>query len=291
MAGSVVFCPELRAREREDKKKECEKMIRRAGNRGSFYPGSCEEILKMIDHFNAILDKSLKEKDILKNGARAIIAPHAGYIYSGFTANIAHRILSAGRPKRIVVIGPSHHIYFEGISGSMLDEYESPCGNLPIDREYLEHLAGEFPLVYAPDAHLKEHSTETQIPFIRYYHKDVKVIELIYAKTDYIDLVPLIEKVLSDPESAVVISSDLSHFHTLEYAKKIDNICLAGVAEKSIATLESGCEACGIIGIKAIIAAAAKHGWQTELLDYRTSADASGDTERVVGYMSAAIRE
>jgi AmmeMemoRadiSam system protein B len=160
-----------------------------------------------------------------------------------------------------------------------------------IDRTYSEALAREFGLIHVPEAHQKEHSTETQIPFIRHYEPKAKVLELIYGKIDYTALVPIIEKILADPENAVVISSDLSHFYTLEQAKQLDSVCLAGVAEEDIALLDKGCEACGILGIKAMIAVAKKHGWKTRLLDYRTSADASGDTQRVVGYMSAIITE
>ena len=190
-----------------------------------------------------------------------------------------------------MVIGPSHHVYFEGVSVGLQNEYPTPCGNLPIDRPYAGELAERFGLIFVPEAHTKEHSTETQMPFVRHYEPETKVVELIYGKTGYADLVPILEAVLSDPGNAVVISSDLSHFYTLEQAKRLDNICLAGVAEEDIGLLDKGCEACGILGIKAIIAVAKKHGWKTQLLDYRTSADASGDTERVVGYMSAIVTE
>lgn len=264
-------------------------MIRLAGNMGAFYPASCAEIEKMIEHWNGILDEALTDKSVLNEKPRAIIAPHAGYIYSGFTANIAHRILANSRPKRVVVIGPSHHVYFEGVSASMQESYQTPCGNLPIDKAYIEELAKHYPLEFVPEAHHKEHSTETQMPFIQHYEPQAKVVELIYGKIDYRELVPLIDTILSDPENVVVISSDLSHFYTLEEAKQLDNICLAGVAEESVEILDKGCEACGMIGIKAIVEVAKKHGWKTQLLDYRTSADASGDTSRVVGYMSALI--
>jgi len=266
-------------------------MIRIAGNMGAFYPAQCSEIEKMIAHWNGILDEALTDKSVLDARPRAIIAPHAGYVYSGFTANIAHRVLGKAHPKRVVVIGPSHHVYFEGVSVALSDEYQSPCGPVAIDRTYSEALAREFGLIHVPEAHQKEHSTETQIPFIRHYEPKAKVVELIYGKIDYSALVPIIEKILADPDNAVVISSDLSHFYTLEQAKQLDSVCLAGVAEEDIALLDKGCEACGILGIKAMIAVAKKHGWKTRLLDYRTSADASGDTQRVVSYMSAIITE
>ncbi len=269
--------------------KEKKMSTRIAGNMGAFYPASCSEIDRMIAHWNGILDEALKDKSILQEKPRAIIAPHAGYIYSGFTANIAHRILGNSRPKRVVVIGPSHHVYFEGISVGLQEEYQSPCGTVPIDKAYADELARDFGLGFVPQAHEKEHSTETQVPFVHHYEPEAKVVELIYGKIEYTELVPIIEAILADPDNAVVISSDLSHFYTLEQAKQLDNICLAGVAEEDIGILDKGCEACGILGIKAIVAVAKKYGWKTQLLDYRTSADASGDTQRVVGYMSALI--
>jgi len=263
--------------------------IRVALNSGAFYPAKCQDIENFINHWNKILDEAIKDKSILNKSPRAIISPHAGYIYSGFTANIAHRILANSNAKRVVVIGPSHHIYFEGVSASIFDKYESPCGDLEIDKEYIALLSKRFKFKFIPEAHKKEHSTETQIPLIRHYKPDAKIVELIYGKIDYKELIPLIKEILSDLDSVVVISSDLSHFYTQEEAKRLDSICLSGVAKEDINILDKGCEACGIIGIKAIIAVAKELGLRSELLDYRTSADASGDRSRVVGYMSALI--
>lgn len=267
------------------------KMVRRAVNLGAFYPAGCSDISQMIEHWNSILDEAIRDKEVLQQRPRAIIAPHAGYVYSGFTANIVHRLLGNTKAKRVIVIGPSHHVYFEGISGSMMDEYQTPCGTLPIDKEYLEKLVQHHPVLFVPEAHNKEHSTETQMPFIEHYLPQAKVVELIYGKVDYRKLIPLIVQLLQDPDNVVVISSDLSHFYTLDQAKKLDSICLEGVAKESNEILERGCEACGIIGIEAMIEAAKKLGLKSELLDYRTSADASGDKNRVVGYMSAIFVE
>ena len=262
-------------------------MKRRAANANAFYPGSCSDIERMIERFNTVLESSVKHGEILRKRAKAIIAPHAGYIYSGFTANMAHRILGNAKPQRVVVIGPSHHLYFEGISASVMESYESPCGDLVIDREYIEKLAESFELLYAKEAHEREHSTETQIPFIRHYNPQAKVVELIYGRIDYERLVPIIEYILSDEKNAVVISTDLSHFHTLAQAERVDRVCLEGVARKDTKILENACEACGIIGMEAMVFVAQREDYGVEILDYRTSADASGDRERVVGYMSA----
>ena len=265
-------------------------MIRKAENRGGFYPSSCAEVEEMIEGFNGVLEDSPQEPKLLSQRPRAIIVPHAGYIYSGYTAHFAHKLLGNREPKRVVVIGPSHHVYFVGISGSMLERYETPCGYLSIDRAYLETLSQSHALLYVPEAHQKEHSTETQMPLIKHYIPDAKVVELIYgADTDYRSVVALIEEVMRDPDNAVVISSDLSHFYTRDEAKKLDDICLSAIMQKDSEMLDSGCEACGIIGIKAMIEVAKKEALSVKVLDYRTSAEVSGDTERVVGYLSAAF--
>jgi len=264
--------------------------MRVASNKGAFYPDSCTEVEEMIVAFNEILSEASQEPKMLSRRPRAIIAPHAGYLYSGFTANIAHRVLGNREPKRVIVIGPSHYVYFKGISGSMLERYETPCGYLSIDRAYLETLSVEHPILFVPEAHQKEHSTETQMPFVKHYLPNAKVIELIYgADTDYRIVASLIDKVLRDPGNVVVISSDLSHFYTQEEAQKLDKICLSGVVQKDIEILDHGCEACGIIGIKAMIEVARKQEMHVKLSDYRTSADTTGDRSRVVGYMSAAF--
>lgn len=263
--------------------------IRRAGNKGRFYPADPVQIDEMIDYWNHTIDENIKDKSIWSLKPKAIISPHAGYIFSGFTANIAHRLLANTGAKRIIVIGPSHHVYIKGVSISKFAKYDTPYGYLEIDTNYIQKLQEEFNFDFESQAHFLEHSTETQMPFIKKYNPDVKIVELIYGNIHYTKLYQIIKFILKDPINAVVISSDLSHFHNLETAEAIDQNCLTGVANKNLAILSSDCEACGITGIKAIIEAAIKFNLKTKLLDYRTSADASKDEARVVGYMSAAI--
>ena len=263
-------------------------MKRIASVAGAFYPARCAEVEGMIDQFNQILDRALKDTTALGIAPRAIIAPHAGYIYSGFTANIAHRVLANSQPKCVVVIGPSHRVYLSGMSGSFYDSYETPCGDLAIDRAYLDELASMFDVAFVPEAHA-EHSTETQMPFIKHYIPDTKVIEIVYGDQDPVYLSKMIEAILADPKNAVVISTDLSHYYPLQKAQQLDSICLKAVHDLDPALLHQGCEACGKIGVEAMILAAKALGLRSRVLDYRTSADASGDESAVVGYMSAAF--
>jgi len=262
-------------------------MTRVAKNSGRFYSSTCDEIRHQITHFNRLLENALNKKEFLNKEARVIIAPHAGYIYSGFSANIAHRLLGNSKAKRVIVIGPSHYVAFRGISGSFYERYASPCGDLSIDTLYLEKLAHKFEIGFVEEAHQKEHSTETQMPFIKHYSKDRAVIELIYGKTDK-QLKQLIEFLLQDSDNAVVISTDLSHFYDLDSANRLDKYCLDGVYYKDLELLAQ-CQACGKAGVEAIVAIAKEQNLNIQLLDYRTSYDTSHDKSSVVGYMSACI--
>ncbi|MFH0709655.1 MAG: AmmeMemoRadiSam system protein B [Pseudomonadota bacterium] len=264
--------------------------IRTMSVAGSFYPATSNEIIQMIDHFNTVLEshpEALEKFDSFYGSA--VIVPHAGWIYSGFTANIAYRVLSHNALKTIVVIGPSHRVGFEGVSISDMEVYQTPLGNLEIDHKLVKDLIQHLDISYFPQAH-HEHSTEVQMPFIKHYMNEVKVVELVYANSNPSQISPIIEYVLNLPDTAVVISTDLSHYYSLEKAKQLDSVCLEAIRTENVQELHHGCEACGMIGVEAMLSVAKKRGLEATLLDYRTSADASGDTARVVGYASALFR-
>ena len=262
--------------------------IRKSAVMGQFYPSSAKEITDMFAHYNSILDENIKDETLLKQKPRAIIVPHAGYVYSAFTANIAYRLLKNTHAKRVVVIGPSHRVYLDGTSISDFDKYETPFGDLEIDRALVNKLKEKFGLNFISDAH-HEHSTEVQMPFIKSYDTNASVVELVYGDENAQNIADIIEYVLKDPDTVVVISTDLSHYHDIEKAKELDHICLDAVTNLDTQELHQGCEACGKIGVEGMLIAAKKDGLKPILLDYRTSADASGNKSNVVGYMSAAF--
>lgn len=262
--------------------------LRIAGNSGSFYPAQCGVVKSYIKDFTKHID-SITNPKLLKNSPRAIISPHAGYVYSGFTANAAHRALSNAKPERVIVIGPSHHVYFEGVSTIFTNKFETPCGDILCDLEYMEKLQNRFNFTYSEIAHYREHSTETQFPFIKHYNPQAKIIELIYGKISWYEIAEIINFAFSGEDTAIVISSDLSHFYSLRKANSVDMICLKAIEKADLNLLDQGCEACGITGIKAIIDVANNLKLKTGIIDYRTSADASGDESRVVGYAGAVV--
>ena len=252
--------------------------LRKMSKAGSFYPDNEEEIKSLFDSYK-------RAKDILGIIPEAIIVPHAGYEYSGETACMAYDALSKVRKKRVVVIGPSHNIGFKGINGSFFEEYETPLGNIKIDLDYLNKLKEKFKILDKKEYSKEEHSTEVQMPFIKYFTK-MDVIELVYGEIEVYKLEEIIDYLIDDDETCVIISTDLSHFHKEEIAKEIDNNCIQGFLEGE--TFQE-CEACGILGLRAITNISRKNGYKRELLDYRTSYEKTGDKTSVVGYMSGII--
>ena len=265
------------------------KSIRETVVAGSFYPDNCYEITHHISQFNKFLEHSdFVEK--LEFKPKAIIVPHAGYIYSGFTANVAYSLLETLSPKRVLVIGPSHKVAFKGASVIPFDEFQTPCINIQIDKNYSNKLIKEFDFItYHENVH-KEHSTETQMPFIHYYLPNSKVVEMVYGDISYEEIAKIVSKALSDSaDTFVVISTDFSHFHDLKTANHLDSIGLEAIKKLDLDIWNSGTEACGSIGVKALIQSANDFSLKSRVLDYRTSFETTKDNQSVVGYVSAIL--
>jgi len=262
--------------------------IRKTVVAGQFYPNSETEIHDLFAKYNKIIEETLDQTTRWDTKPRAIIVPHAGYIYSGFTASVAYSLLQNSKPRCIVVIGPSHRAYIDGISITDYDSYETPLGALKIDADLVGELKRKFDLLFFPDAQF-EHSTEVQMPFIKHYISRALVVELVYGRVAPKALAKIISFVLTDPQTAIIISTDLSHYYDINKAKRLDSICLEAIKHLNTSSLHQGCEACGMIGVEALLLCMREKGLKSMLLDYRTSADASGDESSVVGYMSAAF--
>lgn len=263
------------------------KKIRELAVSGQFYPSCSDELNRYIEHF----DNILKSNNILLDNSikgRAIIAPHAGYVYSGFTANLAYKYIPKDI-KNIVVIGPSHKFGFDGASVALYDKYPTPLGNLTINKELSKQLIDNYPFLNFKDEVHCEHSTEVQFPFIKHYKNDIKVVEIVYSSIDFHNISDVIYSLLLDENNFVVISTDLSHFYPLDKANQLDSICLDAIINKDLKEFDNGCEACGIIGVKAMIEVSNRLNYKVKVLDYRTSADVIDDTNSVVGYTSVVL--
>ncbi|MCW8838851.1 MAG: AmmeMemoRadiSam system protein B [Thiovulaceae bacterium] len=247
---------------------------------GSFYPDTKKETLRYFEHFSSLI------QEISLPSSKIIIVPHAGYIYSGFTANIAYNVLKNSSIKNFLVIGPSHRIAFDGSSVCDFNSYDTPFGKIQSDKNTIEELKSKLNINSYLQAH-HEHSTEVQFPFIKHYIPDAKIIELVYSKEDPKELSKIIKYIYEKKDWGIIISTDLSHFYKLSDANSLDNICIDAIKNLNIDLLHKGCEACGIIGVEAMLLTAKELNLKSEILDYRTSADVSGDNSNVVGYLSA----
>lgn len=249
---------------------------------GHFYPDTKEGILEYFSRFEK---STLTCKDF--KAIRALVVPHAGYIYSGQTAYFAYHEAQKHSYKRAIVIGPSHRVGFEGASISLFDEYETPFGEIGIDLEYANTLKEKFSfLMFHQECH-KEHSTETQAPFIKHFLPNSQIIEIVYSQLSPEILNTLVDFVLQDEENLLVISTDLSHFYDLQKANKLDNICIEAIKNQDNTKLYEGCEACGKIGVSALLQVSQKNSLNVEILDYTTSHKHNKNENSVVGYVSA----
>jgi len=266
--------------------------------RGMFYPAGKDNLQRMISSF--LIDANPKEngdKDIL-----GIISPHAGYVYSGSCAAFAYKLLKNKSFDTVIVLGPSHSTLLKGASVWKEGVYKTPLGDIKIDEEFTKILLEKGPdIEFYQVAHIQEHSIEVQLPFLQYVLKGkFELVPIIignqtyeYSKRLSNSLFELIEE--SSKKIIIVASSDLSHYHSHEVAKRMDRIVVDLVRVKNVDKLseviESGKgEACGIGPIFTLLNLALKYkNSEVEILNVINSGDVSGDKSRVVGYMSAVI--
>lgn len=255
--------------------------IRTPAVAGQFYERSPEALHNQ-------LEKWLATSPEFESPLRAIIVPHAGYIYSGKIAAEAYSYvkLQAEHFHRVILIGPSHHFYFEGCAIPQAEIYNTPLGDIPIDKQAIRELAHN-PLVQITDQpHAPEHCLEVQLPFLQSALKDFQLLPIVTSHISPEELAKLIDP-LWDESTLLVISSDLSHFHTYAEAMEIDqNSCLK--IEDCQPELQPD-EACGCTGINTLLLMATRHGYQLERLHMANSGDTSGNKDKVVGYVSYLI--
>jgi len=242
-------------------------MIRRAVVAGSFYPSNKDQLERMIDEFLA----KAKVEDI---EAKGFVMPHAGYIYSGQVAAYGYKIISKLKPKRVIILGPSHFIPFVGSSISTVDFWETPLGKVKVEKVKTEFL--DF-----PEAHKYEHSIEVQLPFLQRVLKGFQIIPISIGDDDYKDIAKQLERLLED--AIIIASSDLSHYHDYDTAVKIDSLANEAIPKLDLKKAEK-IEACGKTGILSLMYLAKKQGWFGKKLFYANSGDTAGDKSQVVGY-------
>jgi len=279
---------------------------------GSWYPAGGEDLRRDVDGMLERARVKLPSAESLvtrRTEAAALVVPHAGYIYSGLVAARAYASLGDWRPRRVIVVAPSHHECFNsacvwdpGNGGNGEPRWETPLGGIPVDAEFCRRLIDASDSINGGmDGHREEHSLELQIPFLQRQLGDFELVPVAMGAQDS-TLIGELGQALSDLRDEVptllVASTDLSHFHRLKEAEKLDARVLDYLRamdheglERSLS--EGSCEACGGGPASVILrwAKAVMRNPGCRVLDYRTSADKTGDTWNVVGYTAAIVAE
>ena len=222
---------------------------------------------------------------------KALIAPHAGYVYSGRIAAAAYAQLEAARGtiRRVVLFGPAHRVPVRGLALPTARAFATPLGTVTVDRQAAIAVLA-LPQVCENDAaHASEHSLEVQLPFLQAALGEFSIVPLVVGDATPEDVADVIDLLWGGPETLFVVSSDLSHYHRYAEAREMDRATGDAILALS-ATLDHE-QACGATPINGLLLAARRHGLRPELLDLRNSGDTAGDKSRVVGYASFAFTE
>ena len=259
--------------------------VRPAAVAGAFYPGNgpqlsreIGELLDGVDNFEPAL-----------GFPKALIVPHAGYVYSGPVAARAYDELAAARGivKRVVLIGPSHFVPGRGLALPECEAFETPLGRIPLDVEGIAALADLKQVVRSAAAHSHEHSLEVQLPFLQKMLGNFSLIPIAAGSALTEEVAQVLERLWGGPETLIVVSTDLSHYHGYEEARRVDGATLDRIA--AFADDLNYEEACGATGLNGLLALARKKGLSIRLLAACNSGDTAGSKARVVGYSSFAL--
>jgi AmmeMemoRadiSam system protein B len=216
---------------------------------------------------------------------KAIIVPHAGYVYSGPVAASAYARLTParGRIERVVLLGPSHRVAFRGLSVPSCESYETPFGRIALDREAIAELSAMPQVVCLDAAHAHEHSLEVHLPFLQEVLGEFSLVPLVVGEASAEDVAAVLECVWEDAATLVVVSTDLSHYLDYDTARRVDRATCTAIERLRFEDIGRD-TACGRVPLAGLLCLARRRGLRVTTLDLRNSGDTAGDRDRVVGY-------
>ncbi|HEX2492714.1 MAG TPA: AmmeMemoRadiSam system protein B [Steroidobacter sp.] len=256
-----------------------ETSVRRPAVAGLFYPAEATELRAFVS-------------ELLRQGsgpaalapAKAFIVPHAGYVYSGIIAASAYAHVAAqrGTVRRIVLVGPSHRTYLRGACAPGADAFETPLGEIPVDRELRQTLLRRGDVLQSDQPHATEHCLEVQLPFLQLALSRFTLLPLLFGDASVEYVASVLEEVWGERDTLILASSDLSHYRAYKAAEQIDAATSAAILALE-PTLGSD-QACGAVAVNGLLRAAMRRGLQATELARCNSGDTAGDRTRVVGY-------
>jgi hypothetical protein len=245
---------------------------------GLFYPADPARLREMVQGL-------LREAPAEGAPPKAIIVPHAGYVYSGSVAARGFARLGLGRARirRVVLLGPCHRVAFRGLAVSGAAAFASPLGAIPVDLEAVERVLALDCVRRNDSAHEREHSLEVQLPFLQETLEDFKLVPIVAGETDPSEVAAVLDRLWGGEETAIVVSSDLSHYQNYGLAQRIDQATADAIVALRQDAID-GDAACGALPVRGLLVAALRHGLAGRALDVCNSGDTAGDRDRVVGY-------
>ncbi|NJO55006.1 MAG: AmmeMemoRadiSam system protein B [Rhodospirillales bacterium] len=248
---------------------------------GFFYPEHSGELAATVDELLATAEKPAETE----RAPKAIITPHAGYVYSGAIAAAAYarvKARSAGL-RRVILIGPCHRVALQGMAVPTAETFTTPLGPIPLDRDAILAISG-MPQVSALDAaHAEEHALEVQLPFLQRTLGAFTLVPIVVGRTDIDALASVIDRLWGGEETLIVVSSDLSHYLDYASACKIDAQTCRAIVTMDIGAIGPD-QACGRLPVQALLSVAKRRGLVATTVDLKNSGDMAGDRSRVVGY-------
>ncbi|MBW2970970.1 AmmeMemoRadiSam system protein B [Candidatus Woesearchaeota archaeon] len=267
----------------EGTKAQKSKVIREPAVAGTWYPSSAEEMEAQLNQFYANA-----QQETLPGELKALVVPHAGYIYSGQVAANGFNLVNENI-ETVIILAPAHRVPFKGVSTPNATHYKTPLGEIPISEKAFEMLENEQLIVSIPEAHLQEHAIEAELPLLQHKLNDFEIIPLLVGDADPEQLAQVVLKYLDD-KTLIVVSTDLSHYYPYGKAVNIDKNCIDAIPALNFEAMEP-CEACGKKPALALMHIAQTKGWKGKLIDYKNSGDTAGEKSAVVGYASIAFHE
>ena len=258
-------------------------MIKLSDCDGQFYPASSEDISSLLKE---LLDKTSSNEILPK----ALIAPHAGYIYSGEIAANAYKTLLNHKDKieNIILLSPAHRYPLSQVAFHSAQHFQTPLGKIEVNHKLIKSIEHFNFVNNINDAFNFEHALEVHLPFIQYLFKSVKIVPLIVGACSEDNIAEMIETLWNPPQNIIIVSSDLSHFHSYEKAQRIDQQTRQKIEHLNFSALNPD-DAYGYYPLKGLIKIALKKELKVTALDLRNSGDTAGDKNRVVGYGSFAF--
>lgn len=250
---------------------------------GLFYE---ENPARLQQHVAGLLDQVTGDA---RPTPRALIVPHAGYVYSGLTAARAYARLRPlrDRIRRVALFGPAHRVYLQGMAIPSVDTFSTPLGDIPLDRAALQQIIDLPAVTVSDEAHREEHSLEVQLPFLQAVLADFRLVPVVVGRCDPSAVAAVMDALWQEPDTLLLVSTDLSHFHPYGEARQLDSLtCERLLARNNTLTGE---EACGAQALNGLMSTARGRSLDMELISMCNSGDTAGDRNRVVGYGAFAL--